>query len=144
MSDEQTPTDGDADGRESAAGSDAGNGQPAAVERVVDALTPLLEQTGHARGFAVKHPRERSPGEGALNREVVEVRFYTPERHPREVDMARGMLQGAGYSPVKEQRGRCIRLAVPVHPDGEPRDAEREPRGKVEQTRFAGGRRGGR
>lgn len=125
---------GDGDARNGAAPNDSEQSEGSAdadqnaVERVLDALAPLTEQMDHADGFAVKHAQKREAGHHVPDPLTVEVRFYYPDRHPQEADMAQGMLQGHGYQPERKYTGRagktCTYLSVPVTEDGEPREPE--------------------
>lgn len=98
-------------------------GDNSAVSEVLNALTPLTEQMDTFDGFAVKHGPKSEPGR-APDPDVVEVRFVlTPPRHGREVQRARGMLQGHGYTVQKVKRGgeRHIRSVLRVWVgDGDP------------------------
>lgn len=106
------------------------------VPEVQDALAPMIEQADTLAGFAVKRGRLSKPG-APKDPNVVEVRFtLAPPRHPREVDMAMGMLQGNGFPVLKVRRGgqRHSRLVIRVWVgEGEP---ERERRHGSEQATF--------
>lgn len=108
------------------------------VERVLDALTPFIEQADTLAGVSVTYARDWS-ADSVLDPTTVEVRFHIPERHPKEADMAMGMLQGHGFSPEKLRRGHlgggvCICLTVPVtDAPADPNDRPK-PQGDGEQS----------
>jgi hypothetical protein len=111
-------------------------GVSSAVDDVLTALAPLTEGMDTLAGFVVKHGCQRAAGHPP-DPEVVEVHIIlAPPRHPKEVDMAMGMLQGNGYSPRSELRGgqSTVRRVLSVRVTGEDEDAT--PRGDGEQATF--------
>lgn len=94
------------------------------VTDVLNALAPLTAQMETLAGFVVQNARRPVPGHPP-DPEVVEVRITLSQpRHPREVDMAHGMLQGHGYSVVKDLRGdkANVKAVLRVTVDGESPD----------------------